>query len=139
TLPLLTLALRLTGGLTQVRGLLRQARAEPRIVPTLLATAGILGVQQWLFTWAPTHGHALNVALAYFLMPLGMVVVGTLAFGERLGRLRQLAVGFAVVGVLNELLRVGALSWTTLVPSLGFPLYFALRRWGGTATTGAMW
>lgn len=139
TLPLLTLALRVTGEWSQVPGVAKRVRARPTLIAVLLVTSAILGTQQWLFTWAPTHGHALNVALAYFLMPLGMVLVGTLLFGERMGRLRAVAVGFAVLGVLNEVVRVGTLSWTTLVPSLGFPLYFALRRMAGTATTGAMW
>lgn len=139
TLPLLTVALRVTGESAQIGETWRAVRARPMLIGVLLVSAAILGVQQWLFTWAPTHGHALNVALAYFLMPLGMVVMGTLVFRERMGRLRSIAVGFATLGVINEVLRAGGLAWTTLVPALGFPLYFALRRSAKTATTGAMW
>mgnify|MGYP002352193950 CR=1 FL=1 len=139
TAPLLTLTLRATGQLRQVRELARRVRERPLLLAVLLASSGMLGLQQWLFTWAPTHGHAMNVALAYFLMPLVMVLVGVVAFGERLSRARMLAVLFALLGVVNELFRVGTLAWSTLVPALGFPAYFALRRWAKTDTTGGMW
>ncbi len=137
--PLLTGALRATGALGQVGSLARRVRSRLVLVPVLIASAAILGVQQWLFTWAPIHGQAMNVALGYFLMPLVMVLVGLLLFGERLSRARIVAVGFALVGVGNELFRVGALSWSTLIPALGFPAYFALRRWAKTESAGAMW
>ena len=36
----------------------------------------MLGVQLWLFLWAPLHGRALPVSLGYFLLPLVMVLAG---------------------------------------------------------------
>lgn len=139
TVPLLTVALRAMRAFDEVGDLLRRVRERPSLALVLIVSAFILGVQQWLFTWAPTHGHAMNVALAYFLMPLVMVLVGVLFFGERLSRARVVAVLFALGGVINELFRVGSLSWSTVVPALGFPAYFALRRWAKTETTGGMW
>lgn len=113
--------------------------ARPVTALNLVLAAALLAVQLWLFTWAPGHGHALEVALGYFLMPLVMVVVGVAAFGERLSRWRLAAVACAALGVGHELLRVGTLSWSTLLVALGYPAYFVLRRRAGIATTGGMW
>ena len=137
--PLVTVVLVATGQWQQVPAFLEKVRERPLLALVLLISAAILGVQQWLFTWAPNHGHGLNVALGFFLMPLVMVVVGILAFGERLSRWRLAAVLCALVGVANEVFRVGALSWSTLLPGLGFPLYFTLRRWAGTETAAGTW
>lgn len=139
TAPLLTVLLVLTRQWGAVSQLWARIRARPVVALNVVLAAGLLGVQLWLFTWAPAHGHALEVALGYFLMPLVMVVVGVAAFGERLSRARLAAVLCAAAGVVHELARVGTMSWSTLVVALGYPAYFVLRRRAGTATTGAMW
>ena len=139
TAPLITVLLVLTRQWCAVTAMAARVRARPATAVVLVLAAALLGVQLWLFTWAPAHGHALEVALGYFLMPLVMVVVGVAAFGERLSRARLAAVLFAAVGVAHELVRVGTLSWSTVLVALGYPAYFVLRRRAGTATTGAMW
>jgi chloramphenicol-sensitive protein RarD len=139
TAPLITVLLMITRQWRTVTRMAAQVRARPATAGILVLAAALLGVQLWLFTWAPAHGHALEVALGYFLMPLVMVVVGVAAFGERLSRARLAAVLCAAAGVAHELVRVGTLSWSTLLVALGYPAYFVLRRRAGTATTGAMW
>lgn len=70
-----------------------------------------MGVQLWLFLWAPLHGKALEVSLGYFLLPLTMVLAGRVIFRDRLSLLQKLAVGCAIIGVGNELYQVGGVSW----------------------------
>ena len=88
-----------------------------------------MGVQWLLFVWAPLAGRMLDVSLGYFLLPLAMVLVGRLFYGERLRPLQRLAVGCALLGVAHELWLTQAFSWVTLVAALGYPPYFMLRRW----------
>lgn len=95
---------------------------------TLVACAGLLGLQQWLFLWAPLHGRMLEVSLGYFLLPLSMVLVGRFFDRQHIHPLQWLAVAFALIGVTHEFAYSGAFSWPTLVVALGFPPYFLLRR-----------
>lgn len=95
---------------------------------SLLAMAAMLGVQQWLFLWAPVNGRALEVSLGYFLLPLTMVLVGRFHYGERLNALQRMAVLCALAGVAHELWMTRAFSWPTLLVALGYPPYFILRR-----------
>jgi chloramphenicol-sensitive protein RarD len=88
----------------------------------------MLGVQLWLFMWAPLHGRALPVSLGYFLLPLTMVLVGRVVYGERLSRAQSMATLLAALGVAHELWLAGGMSWETWLVALGYPLYFALRR-----------
>ncbi len=128
TLPFTTALVLARGEVPQVRDLARRVRQRPRIALALLASAALLGVQLWLFMWAPLHGRALPVSLGYFLLPLTMVLSGRLVYRERLQPAHRLAAGLAAVGVAFALLRPGALAWETGLVALGYPVYFMLRR-----------
>jgi chloramphenicol-sensitive protein RarD len=43
-----------------------------KVLP-LVGCVTMLGVQQWLFMWAPLHGNLLDVSLGYFILPIIMV------------------------------------------------------------------
>ncbi|MEO6942517.1 MAG: EamA family transporter RarD [Terrimesophilobacter sp.] len=123
----LTVAKRWTG----LKVLWRRILDHPAIGLALLVTAGILGAQQWLFTWAPGHGRGLQVALGYFIMPIMLAIIGRVVFKERLGAWRISAVAVAAAAVIYQSIQVGGLSWETLVVALGYPLYFTVRRFAG--------
>ncbi|MEM5434024.1 EamA family transporter RarD [Paraburkholderia diazotrophica] len=114
--------------LPQLRALVRRAISEPRTAFALAVSAALLGVQLWVFLWAPLHGRMLEVSLGYFLLPLTMVLVGRFYYHERLEPLQWLAVACAALGVLHELWVTRAFSWPTLLVALGYPPYFVLRR-----------
>ncbi|WP_175626294.1 MULTISPECIES: EamA family transporter RarD [Oxalobacteraceae] len=139
TFPFLTLFIwsRRQQGL--VLNLLHRMRQNPALIVGVLATSVFLGVQLWLFMWAPLHGRALNVSLGYFLLPLTMLMTGRIIYKERLSRLQNLAAVCAAVGVTNELINVGSLSWETMVVALGYPVYFVLRRRLGSNNIGGLW
>ena len=139
TLPFTTALLLLRGQWPQVQALLLRARQEPLWGLGLLASAALLGVQLWLFLWAPLHGRALPVSLGYFLLPLVMVLAGRLLFGEQLTRLQWLATVLAALGVLHEIWRAGGMSWETWLVALGYTLYFVLRRHLRTDHLGGHW
>ena len=111
-----------------LRELLYRMVTQPSLGVAMLAAAALLGVQLWLFLWAPLHGRMLEVSLGYFLLPLVMVLVGRFYYHERLDGLQWAAVTSAALGVGHELWATGAFSWPTLLVALGYPPYFVLRR-----------
>ena len=139
TLPFTTALLLARGEAPRLRALARRVRRRPRLALALPASAALLGVQLWLFMWAPLHGRALPVSLGYFLLPLTMVLVGRLRYGERLQPAHRLAAALAAVGVAFALLRPGALAWETGLVALGYPAYFVLRRHLGTEGLEGHW
>lgn len=88
----------------------------------------ILGSQLWLFMWAPINQEGANVAMGYFLFPLMMVLSGRIWWKERLNIWQSLAIGLAIVGVLNELYHHRQLSWSTLWVALVYPPYYLSRK-----------
>lgn len=77
--------------------------------------------------------------MGYFLLPLAMVLTGRLVYGERLSRLQKVAVACAALGVGHELYQHGSFAWETLVVTIGYPIYFVLRKRCRTEHLGGLW
>ena len=139
TLPLTTALVLWRGEWPRVLQLWHSVRTAPQQALWLLVSAAMVGVQLWLFLWAPLNGRALPVSLGYSLLPLVMVLAGRVVFGERLSPAHRLATALAAAGVAFELLRAGGMSWETWLVALGYPAYFVLRRHLGTNHLGGFW
>lgn len=139
TVPCMTVFMVVSGEWRRAADLLQRFSAQPKLLGMLVVSAALLGVQLWLFMWAPLNGYSLDVSLGYFLLPLAMVLTGRIAYGERLSYLQKIAVFFACLGVINELYQVGGFSWATLVVVIGYPLYFVVRKWLKTDNLGGLW
>lgn len=138
-LPLITLFIVVSGEWRQVSAIFARLRQTPHLLGLLCLSSLLLGAQQWLFMWAPLNGHGLDVSLGYFLLPLAMLLVGRVMYGDRLNSLKKIAAFCAAIGVANELYRAGGISWPTLLVAGGLPLYFILRRRLATAHLGGLW
>ena len=139
TVPCVTLFMIISGDWPLVCQIGRRLRQKPTLLIGMLLSSTLLGAQLLLFMWAPLHGRSLEVSLGYFLLPLTMIVTGRVAYGEHLSRLQKIAAFFALIGVANELYRVGSFSWETLLVALGYPMYFVLRRRLSNDNLGGLW
>lgn len=139
TVPCMTVFMLVSGEWKRVVELLRRVAGKPLLMLGLLLSSALLGVQLWLFMWAPLNGHSLDVSLGYFLLPLTMVLTGRIVYGERLSYLQKVAACLATLGVINELYQVGSFSWATLLVAIGYPTYFVLRRRLAADNLGGLW
>ena len=139
TAVFLTMMLVLSGKRSEISGIWHRLVARPVLLLPLLASSGLVGVQLWLFMWAPVNGYGLDVSLGYFLLPLTLVITGRYFYQERITRWQSVACMLALIGVVNELLFAPRLSWPAFVVALGYPLYFSLRRKMQTNHLGGLW
>ncbi|CAG8863767.1 Protein RarD [Pseudomonas fluorescens] len=139
TLPCLTVFMLLSKDWPLVGKLLRRVRENPVLLLGMIGTSWLLGVQLWLFLWAPLHGRSLEVSLGYFLLPLTMVLTARLVYGERLSYLQKVAVLCATCGVGHEFYQHGSFAWETVVVATGYPIYFVLRRKCRNDNLGGLW
>ena len=139
TVPFTTVLLLAMGQWGRVAALARRVRRQPLLALGLLGSAAMLGVQLWIFLWAPLHGRALPVSLGYFLLPLVMVLAGRVLYRERLTPLQWLATALAAAGVAHEVVRAGGMSWEVWLVSVGYTVYFVARRRMRTDHLGGHW
>jgi chloramphenicol-sensitive protein RarD len=135
----LTMMMVVSGKRQEIAVIWQRVLARPILLLALLASSFLVGVQLWLFMWAPVSGYGLDVSLGYFLLPLTLVVTGRCFFNERITRWQTIACILAVVGIANELLFAPRVSWPAFVVALGYPLYFSLRRLLQTNHLGGLW
>lgn len=139
TVPVMTLFILISGEWRQITEITRRVRKEHRLWIVLPLSSALLGVQLWLFMWAPLHDRALDVSIGYFMLPLTMLLAGRFAYNDRLSRWQKIAALSALFGVAHELYQVGIFSWASLLVALGYPFYFILRREAGTDRVGGLW
>lgn len=139
TLPFVTVVLLASRDWRLTAEIGARIKRKPALFLGVLVSAALLSAQLWLFSWAPLNGRGMQVALGYFLLPLVLVLVGRLLYKDRMAWWQWTAAGVAFIGVLYEIVRVGGVSWETLVVALGYPIYFVLRRALGTGHLGGMW
>lgn len=127
-LPFLILAVFVLGKRSEFAEFLQRIGREPKLIFVLLLSASLVGVQMWLFLWAPNGGMAMDVSIGYLLMPIAMVAVGKFVYKEQLSLIKWLAIGAAAVGVASNIWLTGTLSWASALVFTGYPAYFMVRK-----------
>lgn len=128
TLPCLFFALWLFKKGREFSLFLQRLKCEPKLLLVILTTSAIVGGQMWLFLWAPNSGKAIEVSMGYLLMPIVMVAFGKIVYKEPLSRNKWLAIIFAFIGVVSNIILAGTLSLESVFVCTGYPIYFYLRR-----------
>ena len=139
TVPFMLVFTALIGENRLVKSLWDRVLAQPSFFLVLCASSGLLGIQTWLFMWAPLHNKGLEVSLGYFMLPLVMVLADRVIYKGSLSGWQKLAVSAAAIGVLHEIYRVGGFSWPALLVAFGYPAYFILRRRFQIDNLGGLW
>ena len=104
------------------------ALRNPKVVLTLVASALLIAVNWGIFIWAVTVDRIIDTSLGYYINPLVSFVLGVVWLGERLTKLQLVAIGLAVLGVLNQTVAVGYLPWVSLALAISFGIYGLLRK-----------
>lgn len=111
-----------------LRMLFRRLRSRWWMPLLALLLATIVGFQLWLFMWAPMHGHGLDSALGYLLLPITLVLCGRFLMHAQVTRMQWCVVALAVIAVTVKLVATPQLSWVTLVICIPYAVYFVLRQ-----------
>ncbi|OTG66522.1 EamA family transporter RarD [Acinetobacter silvestris] len=139
TLPFLTLFMLFSGDMVHVKTILHRVIQKPILLLALITTSLLSCFQLWLFLWGPMNGRGLQVSLGYFLLPLVLVLVGSLVYKEKLSKFQMFAVVFAFFGVAHEFWRLETIAWETLSVAVGYSLYFLIRKKLHTDNLGGFW
>ena len=104
------------------------ALSHRRSLAALTASAVMIAVNWGLFIWAVTVDRIIETSLGYYINPLVNFVLGAAFLGERLTRIQMIAVGLAMLGVVNQMVTLGYLPWVSLVLAVSFGIYGLIRK-----------
>lgn len=116
--------LALRGRLGEVRALLGAGRSFALV----LFAAVMISTNWFFFIYSVQIGHAVEASLGYYIFPLVAVVLGMLIYGERLSRLKVLAVGLAGIAVVVLTIGLGVAPWVSLVLAVTFGMYGMVKK-----------
>jgi len=86
-------------------------------------------VSNWfMFIWAVTNEHLVQISMGYFINPLISVMLGVLLFGDRFRRGQLIPLGIMVVAVLYLVIMQGQLPWVALFLAFTFASYSAVKK-----------
>lgn len=94
-----------------------------------LTLAGCFICVNWgVYIWAVSHGHMIDSSLAYYMNPILAILIGTLAFREKLSRMQWMAVAVTFTGLVITVIRYRQIPWIALVIGASFAIYGALKK-----------
>ena len=94
----------------------------------LLLTATLITINWGVYIVAVNYGRVVEASMGYFLTPLFHVLAGFLIFNEKIDRIKQLAILFALLGVLYYISSADFFPWLGLILGLSFASYGILRK-----------
>lgn len=94
----------------------------------LCVSGGVIAGNWGIYVWAVAAERVVEASLGYFISPLMSVALGVIVLGERLDRVRWLAVGLAAAGVAWLTWHAGGLPWVALCLATSFALYGLVRK-----------
>lgn len=91
--------------------------------------SGLIIASNWLtYVWAVNHDRILEASLGYFIGPLVGVALSMILFKERLRLLQWVAIGFALLSVVIQVIMIGSLPWISLILAFSFSTYGTIQR-----------
>lgn len=107
---------------------IKRTFTNKKLMMMLFVSAGLITTNWLVFIWAVSNNNVMETSLGYFINPLMNVALGMLVLGERLTRVKLLAVGLAATGVLFLIIEGGRFPWVALCLGTTFALYGLVRK-----------
>ena len=108
--------------------LLGRALGNRRDIRSIGLAALFISSNWFAFITSIQIGRAMEASLGYYIFPLVAVLLGAVAFRERLGRAQLFAVALALCAVTTLALGLGVPPWISLFLALSFGLYGLVKK-----------
>jgi chloramphenicol-sensitive protein RarD len=107
---------------------LGQALGAPRQLFSIALAALMISTNWFMFITSIHTGRAMEASLGYYIFPLVAVLLGAIAFRERLGKAQLFAVALALCAVVTLTAGLGVPPWIALVLATSFGLYGLVKK-----------
>ena len=103
-------------------------KKNPRWIAYTFVSGIIIAINWLTYVWAVNNNQILEASLGYFIGPLVGVGLSMLLFKERLRTLQWVAIGFALLSVVIQVVMLGSLPWVSLILAFSFSTYGTIQR-----------
>ena len=101
--------------------------------------AFLISINWIAFVWAVTHNQALDASLGYYICPQVVVLLGVIFMGERLGKLKWIAVAIAAIGVSYMAVKTATgMPWLSIAIAISFGFYALVKKRTSSSALGGL-
>ncbi|MEI9995206.1 MAG: EamA family transporter RarD [Rhizomicrobium sp.] len=100
----------------------------PRLLGALAASSVLITANWTLYMYCVTTHQLVEAALGYYLTPLVSIALGVALLGEKISRLRVVAIALATIAVAIEAFALGHVPWVAPALALTFGFYGYVRK-----------
>jgi chloramphenicol-sensitive protein RarD len=118
-------------GVTLMRGRLSRIVSivrTPRIAGTLALTALLITANWTIYIYCVATNQLVEASLGYYINPLISIAMGVVLLGERLSRVRLIAMVLAAAAVSVQAFELGHIPWIAPALALSFGFYGYFRK-----------
>jgi len=123
-------------GVTAIRGHTGRVAVIFRswhLLSILMLTSLLISANWTLFIYCVATNQLVDASLGYYMTPLVSFAMGVAFFGERLSRVRMVAIGLAAAAVILQAISIGHFPWIGPALALSFGLYGTFRKFAPVA------
>ena len=99
-----------------------------KVFVLLVLTSLLISANWTLFIWCVSTHRLVEASLGYYLTPLVSIALGVALLGERISKIRLLAIALASAAVAIKAIEVGTFPWIAPALALSFGFYGYLRK-----------
>ncbi len=101
---------------------------NPRLLGLMALTSVLIATNWTTYIYCVESHQLVESSLGYYINPLVSVALGALLLGERLSRVRLVAIALAAVAVGVQVVALGHFPWIALVLAFSFGFYGYFRK-----------
>ena len=103
-------------------------KQHPKWIALTFVSGLIIAINWFTYVWAVNSDQILEASLGYFIGPLVGVALSMILFKERMRTLQWVAIGFALLSVVIQVIMLGSLPWVSLILAFSFSTYGTIQR-----------
>lgn len=100
----------------------------PRMFGALVLTSLLITTNWTIYIWCVASHQLVEASLGYYITPLISIALGVVLLGERISRLRLVAIGLAGAAVAIQAIELGHIPWIAPALALSFGFYGYVRK-----------
>ncbi len=114
--------------LTKQISVLRSIFNDKKKLKILFITSFLVSSNWLIFIWAVTNDKITEASLGYYINPIVNVILGIIFFKEKPTKFQNIAIFFATLAILNEVISFGSIPFVSISLALTFGFYGMFRK-----------
>ncbi|MCF6172269.1 MAG: EamA family transporter RarD [Campylobacteraceae bacterium] len=113
---------------TKQMSIFKNILRDKKKLKILFLTSVLISTNWLVFIWAISNNKITEASLGYYINPIVNVILGMFFFAEKPTKFQKIAILFATLAIINEIISFGSIPLVSIALALSFGFYGMLRK-----------